>query len=195
MEINHNFFYGFLFLCVLLFIIFQFIKHVFFSPRKKIIKKLKNNLDRLVILLTQNYPHDERVQRLYQRYHNRTQMFESIYDETYTLNKGEAIAMCINDHSQSTGDGNIPIHNDLNLLTFVGIHEMAHIMSIVIDHKDEFWHNFAFLLENAVKWNLYMPIDYQHDPSNYCKMVIYDNPYFYDRTPKDFGDKIFKIIK
>ena len=190
-----NIFFYVLLICVLLFFAFKIIQHVIYSSRKKLIKKIKNNLDNLMLLLIENYPDDEKVQRLYNRYYDRTKMFESIYDETYTLNKGEAIAMCINDHSKQTNDGNIPMHDDLNLLTFVGIHETAHVMSIVIDHKDEFWHNFAFLLEHAVKWNIYKPIDYQFEPSNYCKMVIYDNPYFYDRTPKDFGDKIFRILK
>ena len=40
---------------------------------------------------------------------------------------------------------------ELNTLVFVGIHELSHIASVTKGHGDEFWDNFKFLLENAVK--------------------------------------------
>ena len=165
------------------------------SPRQKLIHKLQSNLDRVTELLLENYPQDEKVQRLYQRYYKKTKLFESIYDETYTLNKGEAISICLNNYNLPQSDGSLKIHEDLNLLIFVGLHEMAHIMSISIHHEPEFWDNFSFILENAVKWNIYQPIDYQYNPVSYCKMVIYDNPYFNERTPQSFGKKILTILK
>ena len=170
----------------------------FFSNthKKEIIKKLKSRMDKMVSMLSKTYPEETRVQRLKARYIGRTEFFESIFDETYTLNKGEAVAMCLKDFSKDNSDDiNSNTHDDMNLLTFVGLHEMAHIMSASIDHKGDFWPNFKFLLENAVRWDLYKPIDYQFNPTNYCKMVIYDNPYFYERTPQDFADRIIKIIK
>ena len=40
---------------------------------------------------------------------------------------------------------------DENTLTFVAIHELAHIATKSIGHNDEFWNNFKFLLEEAKK--------------------------------------------
>ena len=36
-------------------------------------------------------------------------------------------------------------------MTFVGIHELGHVMSKTIGHNDEFWSNFKFLLKEAKK--------------------------------------------
>jgi predicted metal-dependent hydrolase len=63
-------------------------------------------------------------------------------------------------------------------LTFVGIHEIAHIMTKSVGHKDEFWNNFKFLLENAKEGGIYEPVDYKLKPREYCGMNITDNPYF-----------------
>jgi len=67
---------------------------------------------------------------------------------------------------------------DENTLTFVAIHELGHIMTESIGHNEEFWNNFKFLLDNAVKINLYTPIDYKKNPQPYCGMDINDNPYY-----------------
>jgi len=52
-------------------------------------------------------------------------------------------------------------------------------MTVSIGHKQEFWQNFKFLLENAKTANIYIPIDYKKKPEEYCGMTISDNP-FYD---------------
>ena len=67
---------------------------------------------------------------------------------------------------------------DINTLTFVALHELSHIMTSSIGHKQEFWSNFKFLLENAKEANIYQPIDYKKNPTNYCGMKITDNPYY-----------------
>ena len=61
---------------------------------------------------------------------------------------------------------------------FVGIHEIGHCMSKKIGHGDEFWQNFRFLLDNAVKIGIYQPVDYKKDNVIYCGMPITDNPYY-----------------
>ena len=67
---------------------------------------------------------------------------------------------------------------DIETLTFVAIHELAHIMTESIGHKKEFWENFKFLLQNAKDANIYNPRDFKKSPQNYCGMQIDDNPYF-----------------
>jgi hypothetical protein len=51
-------------------------------------------------------------------------------------------------------------------------------MTVSIGHKQEFWQNFKFLLENAKSSNIYNPIDYKNQPKEYCGMTISDNPYY-----------------
>ena len=67
---------------------------------------------------------------------------------------------------------------DLNTLTFVAIHELAHICTKSVGHTDEFWKNFKFLLIQAEKIDIYNPIDYEKNPKQYCSMSINHNPYF-----------------
>jgi hypothetical protein len=45
-------------------------------------------------------------------------------------------------------------------------------------HKQEFWQNFKFLLENAKNSRIYNPIDYKNEPQDYCGMKITDNPLY-----------------
>jgi len=90
----------------------------------------------------------------------------------YSENKGEKLAFCLN---RKKGGKKLI---DINTLTFVAIHEMAHIMTLSIGHTDEFWQNFKFLLENAIDENIYHPVDYKKNPQPYCGMDITDNPYY-----------------
>ena len=51
-------------------------------------------------------------------------------------------------------------------------------MTESIGHKQEFWLNFKYLLENAKKAKIYDPVDYKKDNQSYCGMTITDNPYY-----------------
>ena len=51
-------------------------------------------------------------------------------------------------------------------------------MTKSVGHKQEFWQNFKFLLENAKAANIYQPVDYKKNPQGYCGMTITDNPYY-----------------
>jgi hypothetical protein len=159
------------------------------SPEKKIIKRLKSHFDMYVLRLSIQYPSDPRVIRLSERY-KQTKLFESNTHETYTLNKGEEVVMCLRDYSK-----NKQIHDDFNLLIFVGLHELAHIMSVTTDHEPEFWANFKFILRTAAEMNMYDPVDYALDPVSYCAMIVHDNPYFYERTAKEFMTDIHNILQ
>ena len=133
-----------------------------------------NKLKKLVTLAYQKYPNKETVQLLYNRF-KPTKISEILPTSKYTAyseNKGEKLAFC----TTTTKQNDVII--DENTLTFVGIHEISHIMTKSIGHKDDFWKNFKFLLEIAVKNNLYTPIDYKKSPKQYCGMNITDNPYY-----------------
>jgi len=128
----------------------------------------------LVIYMKNTHPDDERVKRLVNGF-NPTKISETLPTSeltAYSENKGEKIAFCLN----KTKDGNKLI--DLNTLTFVALHELSHIMTSSIGHKQEFWQNFKFLIENAKNANIYQPINYKKKPVEYCGLKINDNPYY-----------------
>jgi hypothetical protein len=128
----------------------------------------------LVEYCGKKHPEDERVHRLIQKF-NPTKISETLPTSEYTAyseNKGEKIAFCLN--KEKNGSKLI----DLNTLTFVAIHEIAHIMTVSEGHKQEFWENFKFLLEQAKAANIYDPVDYKNNPETYCGMDITDNPYY-----------------
>ena len=133
-------------------------------------QKLKD----LVIYCAKNYPDNEKVQRMVQKF-NPTKISETLPTSEYTAyseNKGEKLAFCLN--KEKNGSKLI----DINTLTFVAIHELAHIMTVSEGHKQEFWQNFKFLLEQAKASNIYDPINYKKNPESYCGMDITDNPYY-----------------
>jgi len=133
-----------------------------------------DKLKRLVDIAHKEYPRRENIQRLYKKF-NPKKINEILPTSKYTAyseNKGEKLAFC----TTTTKQGDTLI--DENTLTFVAIHELAHIMTKSIGHKDEFWKNFKFLLQIAVKNKLYNPIDYGKKAAEYCGMKITDNPYY-----------------
>ncbi len=136
----------------------------------KVTKKCKM----LVYYVGQKYPDDEKVKRLVKGF-NPQRVSETLPTSeltAYSENKGEKIAFCLN--KKKNEDKLI----DINTLTFVAIHELSHVMTKSIGHKQEFWENFKFLLENAKQANIYEPVDYKKSPEEYCGMTINDNPYY-----------------
>jgi len=136
----------------------------------KVTKKLKY----LVKHMEEKYPDRENVKRLVKNF-NPKKIYETLPTSTHTAyseNKGEKLAFCVTRKK----NGNKLI--DENTLTFVAIHELAHIATKSVGHKDEFWNNFKFLLEEAKLINIYSPVDYKKQPKEYCGMKITDNPYF-----------------
>jgi hypothetical protein len=132
------------------------------------------NCRKMVAYMKEKHSNDERVKRLIDGF-NPKKISETLPTSeltAYSENKGEKIAFCLN----TTKDGDKLI--DINTLTFVALHELSHIMTTSIGHKQEFWANFKFLLENAKEANIYQPIDYKKNPKNYCGMKISDNPYY-----------------
>ena len=128
----------------------------------------------MVAYMKEKHPDDPRVKRLIEGF-NPKKISETLPTSeltAYSENKGEKIAFCLN----TKKDGNKLI--DINTLTFVALHELSHIMTESIGHKQEFWQNFKFLLTNAKAANIYQPIDYKKKPQDYCGMTINDNPYY-----------------
>lgn len=128
----------------------------------------------LVIYCGNKFPEDDNIQRLVKNF-NPAKISETLPTSEYTAyseNKGEKLAFCLNKKKDET------TLIDINTLTFVAIHELSHIMTISEGHKQEFWKNFKFLLEQAKAAGIYDPVDYKKKPQPYCGMDITDNPYY-----------------
>jgi len=113
------------------------------------------------------------IDRLKKNYNPNTLSETEEYSKytSYSLNKGEKIALCIRDKD------NISNFIDDNTIMFVAIHELSHIMTESVGHKKEFWDNMAFLLEKAKDINIYNPVDYSKNNIDYCGMEIKTTPY------------------
>jgi len=141
----------------------------------ELIDSVGNKLDKFVDSLVEKYPEDDRCQRLRSGFDPK-KITEAAADgkyTSYTINKGEKMILCV----RSRDDKEELIDN--NTLTFVTLHELSHIMSKSIGHEDqEFWNNFKFLLDEAVKSNIYKKVDYSKNPKPYCGIKITDSPLY-----------------
>jgi hypothetical protein len=145
------------------------------KPAANLLATVTTKCTDLVDYVNEKYPNDPKVQRLVKGF-NPKKISETLPNSeltAYSENKGEKIAFCLNKKKED--DNNLI---DINTLTFVAIHELSHIMTVSIGHKQEFWQNFKFLLENAKSANIYVPVDYKKKPQEYCGMTISDSPYY-----------------
>lgn len=130
--------------------------------------------DKVVKYMGKTHTDKENVGRLVSKY-NPTTLKETLPTSeltAYSENKGEKIAFCLN---KKKGGSELI---DQNTLMFVALHELSHIMTLSVGHTREFWLNFKFVLENAVKIGVYDPKDYKKNPQSYCGMTLSDNPYY-----------------
>jgi len=127
-----------------------------------------------VAFIKQKHPEDERTIRLVENF-NPKKVSETLPTSELTAfseNKGEKIAFCLN--KKKNGSKLI----DINTLTFVALHELSHLATESVGHKQDFWQNFKWILGNAKEAGIYSPIDYKKSPQEYCGMTINDNPYY-----------------
>jgi predicted metal-dependent hydrolase len=88
---------------------------------------------------------------------------------SYSVNKGEKIVMCI----RGKQDDNLVKEN---IMTFVAIHELGHLMTKSIGHEPDFWSNMRLLLKIAIDNGLYKNVDFNKQPEPYCGVTISDTP-------------------
>ena len=135
------------------------------------IAKLEQFTTDLMNYLSARHPKDVRTKRLLDNLAE-IKMEESPFEEdtsSYTVNKGELIALCIRNKEDKD-------FHDWNTLLFVLIHELAHVASITTGHNQEFVRNFKWLLERANEAGLYQPVDYSQNPITYCGVRVTNNP-------------------
>jgi hypothetical protein len=89
---------------------------------------------------------------------------------SYSVNKGEKIVFCLRDKGSNEG-----LVRE-NIMMFVSLHELAHLMTESVGHEAEFWDNFKILLRVAISNGLYKHIDFNSSPQEYCGTNITDTP-------------------
>ena len=124
--------------------------------------------------LKEKYPEDKRVIRLSKNF-NPNRIVETLPTSEFTAyseGKGVKLAFCLRKHKDKMK------LIDINTLMFVALHELTHLMTESIGHKQEFWNNFKFMLKHASEEGIYDPVDYSKSPTDYCGLMIDDNPLF-----------------
>jgi len=138
----------------------------------EILGRTHERLKKACKLLARNHPNDPRVQRLNNRFPNTTlaEADGSGNHTSYSINKGEKIVLCLRAKDGSNR------FVDENLLLFVALHELSHIMTKSVGHTPEFWSNFKFVLENCQRAGLYRCIDFSKTPMPYCGITVTNSP-------------------
>lgn len=90
-----------------------------------------------------------------------------ITQTSYTTNKGEIISLCLR-----KTENNSPEFHDINIIKFVFLHELSHIVTPELQHTKQFWINFRFLLEFCENRHIYDIIDYHKHNVNYCGLLV-----------------------
>ncbi len=84
---------------------------------------------------------------------------------SYSVNKGEELVFCLK--SKKTDK-----MHDINLIMYVVLHEIAHIMCPEYGHGALFIKIFKYITEEAIKLGIYKKIDFENNPQEYCGMTI-----------------------
>jgi hypothetical protein len=131
------------------------------------------------------FPDKPQVKRLQQRFRASPERFlESTPDAehtSYSVNKGEKVHLCLR---QRQGADESLVNE--NILVFVALHEMGHVVTDSVGHEPEFWNNFGWLLKEAEKINIYQHTDFKAHPVRYCGTKITDAPKY--NPQKDGND-------
>jgi len=103
-------------------------------------------------------------------------------ETSYTVNKGEAMYVCLRQKADPTK------LMDIDTTVFVMLHEVSHIGCYSTwGHDDRFWTVFKFILEEAVAAGIYHPVDFRKEPKNYCGLKIEYQPLFDSSLPRIEG--------
>ena len=129
-------------------------------------------LKKVCKMLYEKNPDDERIKVLHKRFPY-TIIQESSFNSnqtSYSINKGDKIVLCLR-----TKDGTNKLV-DKNILLFVALHELSHIMTKSVGHKSDFWKNFKFVLNECQKNGIYKCINFNIKPHPYCGIMITSSP-------------------
>ena len=126
---------------------------------------IRRDLESLIQQFHTENPGDEAAKRLATKFDgsSTSEGAPSTGYTSYTIEKAR-IVLCMR---QSNGDF-VP----KNVVMYVAIHELAHIMTSSVGHTPEFWKNNRRLLSTATQMGIYTKQDFSKAPQPYCGMHI-----------------------
>lgn len=140
------------------------------SEAADLIATIKNKLNTLLEHLEKTYGNsDNRVAMLKENY-KPDRLSEGVDTPGYTsysVNKGEQIVLCLRNKDKLM---------DINTMTFVVLHEFAHLATESIGHTEEFWGNFKWILEESINIGIYTRQDFKNNNVDYCGIKITSTP-------------------
>jgi len=131
-----------------------------------ILARINTKLQRVIAHMRNKYPDDSAVKRM-ERNYNPDSLSEGgaeVGYTSYSVNKGEKIVMCLR---QSGGE-----FVDENVLAYVALHELAHLMTKEVGHPKPFWDNFERIVKEAIEIGIYKHVDFDNHPKPYCGITI-----------------------
>jgi len=144
---------------------------------------VRRKIQRLYTTIKDKFPDKPQVKQWVQNFVPEPSRFvEATPDAehtSYSVNKGEKIHLCLR---QREGVNETLV--DENVMVFVGLHEMAHVITPTIGHGPDFWNNFGWLLKQAEAIGIYKYQDFKSHPVSYCGLSITDSPAY---DPKKDG--------
>lgn len=140
-----------------------------------LLARVRQRMQKLYNYLIATYPEKLQVKQLKQNFKpDPSRISESTPDAehtSYSVNKGESVHFCLR---QRQGNNESLVKE--NIMIFVALHEMAHMVTPTIGHGPDFWNNFGWLLKIAEDQGIYTYEDFSAHPVSYCGVKITDSP-------------------
>jgi hypothetical protein len=145
--------------------------------------RVRQKIDKLYLFLKEKFPNKPQVKQLLNNFVPDPSRFEestpAAEHTSYSVNKGEKVHLCL--RQREGGNENLVQEN---VMVFVSLHEMAHIITPTLGHGPDFWNNFAWILKQAEEIGIYKYQDFKAHPVSYCGISITDSPAY---DPKKDG--------
>jgi len=140
-----------------------------------LLARVRQRMQKLYNYLIATYPEKLQVKQLRQNFKpDPSRISESTPDAehtSYSVNKGESVHLCLR---QRQGNNESLVKE--NVMTFVALHEMSHMITPTVGHGPDFWNNFGWLLKIAEEQGIYKYEDFAAHPVSYCGVKITDSP-------------------
>jgi hypothetical protein len=140
-----------------------------------LLARVRQRMQKLYNYLIATYPEKLQVKQLRQNFKpDPSRISESTPDAehtSYSVNKGESVHLCLR---QRQGNNESLVKE--NVMTFVALHEMSHMITPTVGHGPDFWNNFGWLLKIAEDQGIYTYEDFSAHPVSYCGVKITDSP-------------------
>lgn len=148
-----------------------------------LLANVRMKIERLYHAMKEKFPNKQQVKQWVQNFSPTAERFTEATPDaehtSYSVNKGEKIHLCLR---QRVGTDETLVEE--NVMVFVALHEMAHVITPSLGHGPDFWNNFGWLLKQAEALGIYHYQDFKAQPVSYCGIHITDSPAY---DPKKDG--------